>query len=251
MVSLQRHDAHLLTGAYAADTLTGAELAQFEKHVGECPSCAEEVRGLRETVARLGIATSIVPPPAMRQHVLEAANRTRQLAPSGRRLPDPVANGRGAWLRRALPRPVSAAVMTAMAVAVVVLATVLGGTQQRLEQARSANQAVAAVLTAPDARITTSGTAVGGTVTAVISVRDHEAAITAAGLPAPPASKAYQLWVISASGARSAGLMPRAGPGATPPVLAADVLPGDKLGITIEPGGGSARPTTTPIVVLS
>ena len=81
-MSLQRHDLHQLTGAYAADALTGAELAQFEKHLGQCPSCTEEVRGLRETAARLGIAISIVPPPAMRRQVLEAANRTRQLAPS-------------------------------------------------------------------------------------------------------------------------------------------------------------------------
>ena len=71
-MSLQRHDLHQLTGAYAADALTGAELAEFEKHLGHCPSCAEEVRGLRETAARLGIATSIVPPPAMRRQVLEA-----------------------------------------------------------------------------------------------------------------------------------------------------------------------------------
>ena len=48
-----------------------AGLAQFEKHLDRCPSCAEEVRGLRETAARLGIATSIVPPTAMRRQVLE------------------------------------------------------------------------------------------------------------------------------------------------------------------------------------
>ena len=51
----------------------------------------------------------------------------------------------------------------------------------------------------------TSGTTVGGTVTAVVSARDHEAVITAAGMPAPPASRVYQLWLINVSGARSAG----------------------------------------------
>jgi len=119
MVSIQRHDLPQLTGAYAADALPGAELAAFEKHLDRCPSCAEEVRGLRETAARLGIATSIVPPPAMRRQVLETASRTRRLAPSGRRLPDSGAPRRGAWLRRALLRPAIAAVMTAMAAAIV------------------------------------------------------------------------------------------------------------------------------------
>jgi anti-sigma-K factor RskA len=248
-VSLQRHDLHQLhqlTGAYAADALTGAELAQFEKHLGQCPSCAEEVRGLRETAARLGLATATVPPPAMRQQVLRAANRTRQLPPSGRR---PLA---GLPRRRArLRRPLTAVAVTAMAAAVVVLAFLQAGTQHRLEQAQSANQAVAAVLAAPGARIVTSGTAVGGTVTAVVSARDHEAVVTAAGMPAPPASRVYQLWLISVSGARSAGLMPASSAGSTPPVLTTDIQPGDHLGITIEPAGGSVRPTTAPVVLLS
>jgi anti-sigma-K factor RskA len=250
-VSFQRYDLHQLTGAYAADALTGAELAQFEKHLDRCPSCAEEVRGLRETAARLGIATSIVPPPAMRRQVLETASRTRQLAPSGRRLPDSGAPRRGVWLRRALPRPVSAAAMTAMAAAIVLLGIMQAGTQHRFEQAQSANQAVAAVLTAPGARIVTSGTTVGGTVTAVVSARNHEAVVTTAGMPAPPASRVYQLWLISVSGARSAGLMPASSAGSTPPVLTTDIQPGDHLGITIEPAGGSARPTTAPIAVLA
>jgi anti-sigma factor RsiW len=160
MVSIQRHDLHQLTGAYAADALTGAELARFEKHLSQCPSCAEEVRGLRETAARLGIATSIVPPPAMRRQVLETASRTRQLAPSGRRLPDSGAPGRGGWLRRA---------------------------------------------------------------TAVVSTRNHEAVVTTAGMPAPPASRVYQLWLISVSGARSAGLMPAGSAPTTAPIAVLSV----------------------------
>ena len=120
-MSLQRHDLHQLTGAYAADALTGAELAQFDKHLGRCPSCAEEVRGLRETAARLGIATSIVPPPAMRRQVLEAASRTRQLAPVRPQAPGLRRAAARGMAAPPLPRPVSAAAMTAMAAAIVVL----------------------------------------------------------------------------------------------------------------------------------
>ncbi|MGH3167691.1 MAG: zf-HC2 domain-containing protein, partial [Trebonia sp.] len=58
-MSIQRHELHLLTGAYAAAALTGAELAEFERHLTWCEPCAEEVRGLRETTARLGMATAI------------------------------------------------------------------------------------------------------------------------------------------------------------------------------------------------
>jgi anti-sigma-K factor RskA len=247
-MSVQSHELHLLTGAYAADALTGAELAEFEKHLKQCPPCTEEVRGLRETTARLGMTTAIAPPPWMRRQVLAAASRTRQLPPSGGRLiardaPLPVTR-----LRRRLPRPIAA---VAMAAVIVVLAVLQVNTRHQLQQTQEGNRAVAAVLGAPDAQIERSATTVGGTVTAVLSPRDREAVITTADMPTPTGSRVYQLWVISASGTRSAGLLPGSSTGVTSPVLAADVQPGDRLGITVEPAGGTSQPTTTPIVLLA
>ena len=69
-MSVQRHELHLLTGSYALDALTDDEQAYFEKHLARCPSCAEEVRGLREAAARLAMATAVTPPPEMRPRVL-------------------------------------------------------------------------------------------------------------------------------------------------------------------------------------
>ena len=80
MVSIQRHELHLLSGSYALDALPDDEQADFEKHLARCPSCAEEVRGLRETAARLAMATAVAPPPEMRSRVLAAAPRTVELA---------------------------------------------------------------------------------------------------------------------------------------------------------------------------
>jgi len=132
-VSVQSHDLHLLTGAYAVDALTGDELAEFEKHLEQCAPCAEEVSGLLETAARLGLATAIAPPPSMRDQVLAATNRVRQLPPSGTR---PVAAGpprRVKRLRRVLPRPIA---VSAMAAAIVALAVLQVGTRHQLEQAQ-------------------------------------------------------------------------------------------------------------------
>lgn len=243
------HDLHLLTGAYAVDALTGAEVAEFEKHLARCASCAEEVRGLREAAARLAMATAIEPPPGMRGQVLAAAARTRQLPPPGRKLL-PLGAPRPGRRRLTLPRPVAVAAMTAMAAAIVVLVFLQVAAGHRLQQAQAGNQAIAAVLAAPDARIESAGSSVGGTVTAVISAHDREAVITTAGMPAPPGSRVYQLWVISGSGARSAGLLPATRSGTTTPVLASGIQPGDRLGITIEPAGGSTHPTTTPVVLV-
>jgi anti-sigma-K factor RskA len=247
-MSVQSQELHLLTGAYAVDALTGAELDEFERHLQRCTSCTEEVRGLRETAARLGMTAAVAPPPSMRRQVLAAASRTRQLPPSGGRLIARDRPRRMTRLRRSLPRSVA---LVAMAAAIVVLAVLQVNTRHQLQQTQQGSRAVAAVLAAPDARIETSATTLGGTVTAVISPRDREAVITAADMPTPANAKVYQLWVISASGARSAGLLPGSSTGVTSPVLAADVQPGDRLGITVEPAGGTSQPTTTPIVLLA
>ncbi|WP_420867464.1 hypothetical protein [Actinomadura bangladeshensis] len=37
----------------------------------------------------------------------------------------------------------------------------------------------------------------------------------------------------------------------TRPVVAGTWRPSDRLGVTVEPAGGSARPTTAPLVLLS
>jgi anti-sigma-K factor RskA len=246
-VSVQSHDLHLLTGAYAVDALTGDELDEFEKHLEQCAACAEEVRGLRETAARLGMATAIEPPPWMREQVLAATGRVRQLPPSGVRLITADGPRRRRRRRRTLPRPIA---VTAMAAAIVALAVLQVGTRHQLQQAQTSNQTIASVLSASDARIELSRSTVGGTVTAVISPHDREAVITAAGMPTPGDARVYQLWVISPAGYRSIGLLPGSSGRATVPVLADDVQPGDQLAVTIEPAGGTKQPTTIPIVSI-
>jgi len=145
--------------------------------------------------------------------------------------------------------PVSAVAITAIAAAIVLLGITQAGTQHRLEQAQSANQAVAAVLAAPGARLVTSQTTVGGTVPDVVSARNHEAVVITAGMPA----REQGLPALADQRLRCPFRRPdaREQHGQHTPVLTTDIQPGDHLGITIEPAGGSARPTTSPIAVLS
>jgi anti-sigma-K factor RskA len=248
-VSVQRHDLHLLTGSYALDALTDDEQADFEKHLTQCPSCAQEVRGLRETAARLAMATAVTPPPDMRSRVLAAAPRTRQLPP-GR---NPLARaGERTGLRRLSPsRAGLTAGVLAAAAAVAFLLLAWASASRQLHQAQASNSAIAAVLAAPDARIESVPATVGGTVTAVLSVREHEAVITTANVPSLSEASVYQLWVMTSSGAAtSAGLLKVTSSGSAAPVLASGVLPGDRLGITVEPAGGTQQPTTTPVVIM-
>ncbi|HEY3881181.1 MAG TPA: anti-sigma factor [Trebonia sp.] len=243
---VQSHELHLLTGSYALDALPADEQADFEKHLTRCRSCAEEVRGLRETAARLGMATAVTPPPEMRARVLAAVPRTRQLPPPGRnRL------SRSGLRRLPLSRAGLTAGIMALAAAVAFLLVTQVSTSHRLNQEQANSRAIAAVLAAPDARIESLPATKGGTVTAVLSVRQREAVVTSANLPALSGARVYQLWVMTSSGkARSVGLLTVSISGSASPVLAGGVLPGDQLGITVEPAGGTAQPTTTPVIVM-
>ncbi|MGH3203480.1 MAG: RskA family anti-sigma factor [Streptosporangiaceae bacterium] len=68
-----RDDLHVLSGSYALDALSEPERDSFERHLQHCSLCEDEVRGLRETAARLGLAKTLDPPPQLRSRVLAAA----------------------------------------------------------------------------------------------------------------------------------------------------------------------------------
>jgi anti-sigma factor RsiW len=223
-------DLHVLTGSYVLDAVSDAEREEFERHLPQCPTCDAEVRGLRETAARLALACAVNPPARMEPQVLAATYRTRQLPP----LPAP---GRVLHFPRRLAILAAAAsVAAALALGITQLTA-----QHQLDQARAT--AIARVVTAADAHVDTARAA-GGSVTVVTSVALHEAVVSTSGMASLPSGRVYQVWVMSPSGARSAGLMQGSS------LLASAVRPGDQIGITVEPAGGTARPTTTPVAVV-
>jgi anti-sigma-K factor RskA len=73
---------------------------------------------------------------------------------------------------------------------------------------------------------------------------------TSHGLPPLPPGKVYQLWFIGPPTVRSAGLLPAAQAGQAGPVLASGLVRGDEIGLTVEPAGGTRKPTTTPILII-
>jgi anti-sigma-K factor RskA len=270
---------HVLSGSYALDALDAQERAEFERHLQHCPSCQAEVRGLRETAARLAIARAARPPARLEQRVLAATYRTRQLPPlTGARLRWDLRRTRVAqlfagWLAAGQSRPDSSQasrsdrsrgngwsnswlrsprLVGAVAAASVVAAVGLGitqvSTQHQLDSAQARSAAIAKVLDAPDARIEATSAPAGGAVTVVVSALQREAVVTTRGMPALSTSRVYQVWVMSSAGARSVGLL--ASTDHIGQLLASGVRSGDQIGITVEPSGGSTRPTTTPVATV-
>ena len=145
-----------------------------------------------------------------------------------------------------MPRLVGAVAAASVAAAVGLGITQVS-TQHQLDTVQASNAAITRVVQAPDARIEKKATA-GGTVTVVFSSQRDAAVITTSKLTALPSGRVYQLWVMSPAGARSAGLVSQ--PDQASQVLAAGVRSGDKIGMTVEPSGGTPKPTTTPVLVM-
>jgi anti-sigma-K factor RskA len=239
-----RHDLHILTGVYAVDAIDGTERDRFEHHLNRCQPCSHEVRGLRETATRLAVAVARVPPPQLKVRVMAAAASTRQLPPAIEVRPVP-SRPRTRWLPG-----VAVGLAAAATVVAIVLSFTLTSTQLQLDATKAQQQAVAAVLNSPDAHLLTHRTSLGGEVTVVVSHRDRKMIFTTTGLPRLPGAKVYQLWLLGRPRTRSAGLLPLPSQGRTAPVLASGLVRGDSVGVTVEPAGGTAQPTTTPIVVI-
>jgi hypothetical protein len=247
----RRESPHSLAGAYALDALDSARRDRFERHLRDCAPCSGEVRGFATVTTALAGAAGMIPPAGLRDQVLAAVSVTRQLpleAPArpirrGHRQTRPAS--RSQWLPR-----LALAAGTAGLAASAVLGGVTVSARNGQSAAQAQTQAITAVLSAPDARLVSAPTSAGGSATAVASVRQGKMVFISSGLPPLPGSRVYQLWFIGRT-TRSAGLVPVAAGGTTGPVLASGLAAGDKIGVTIEPAGGTSAPTTAPIVLMT
>jgi anti-sigma-K factor RskA len=256
----RREPLHSLTGAYALDALDSTERGRFERHLRGCGSCQGEVRGFAVVAVALAEATTVVPPTGLRDRVLDTISVAQHPSPAALDVPKaldapPRRAGREARENRVAPRsPWLPRLALATGAAGLAAAAALGGVTVSARNGQSAAQAkaqaIAAVLTAPDARLVSAPTSAGGTAAVVASIRQGEMVFTSSGLRPLPGSRVYQLWIVGRT-TRSAGLIPGPSGGRTAPVLASGLTGGDKIGVTVEPAGGSTAPTTAPIVLIT
>lgn len=260
-------EPHTLAGAYALDALTGTDRARFERHLARCEQCSKEISGLREATARLAATAASQPPPGLVGRALAAAAQTRQLPPVIHKAPvlrlarhmamtgsaDPDGRARAASrLRRPWVTKPALAVAAALMGAAAAIAGVAAHTAaHQLGQQQIRSHAFAAVLTAPDATMLITRVTTGGAAHVVMSRRERALVFTAAGLRDLPSSECYQLWLMGPGGDKPAGMLPAPRRGMTGPVIASGLKSGDRLGLTVEPAGGSSHPTTAMIMVLA
>ncbi|CRK58725.1 FIG111991: hypothetical protein [Alloactinosynnema sp. L-07] len=237
-------DIHALTGAYALDAIPEIERAAFERHLAECESCVQEVRELRATATRLGEAAAEQPPPALKAAVLARIAEVRQQSPL-----DELAarRNRSPWPTRLFGA--AAAVLLAVSVTLGVL---LVQTRGDADSGRQQVAAMSALLAADDARIVTGATAQGLSGTVVVSRKQGQIMLLANNIPAAPAGKTYQVWLIGDSPApKSIGVFEPDQNGRAALVDGSGVHDAKAIGVTVEPDGGSDQPTTPPVMEMT
>ncbi|MFL6088724.1 MAG: anti-sigma factor domain-containing protein [Aeromicrobium sp.] len=228
-------EIHALSGAFVLDAVDDIERAGFERHLGSCEECSNEVPGLCEAAARLADLTEAAPPPHLRAKVLAQARSARPLPPVGTPSAQP---------RRRLPALVAAAA------AIVALGAGAGvGIGWHPWQERQTVQLSLAdrVLQAGDAESWTREIP-GGKITVTRSKSVGTAVMSTVGLPVAPTGKVYEFWLQKPDKSLAPAGLATSGTGEF--VLRGDAATAVGAGLTVEPAGGSAAPTTDPLALF-
>ncbi|OII42899.1 anti-sigma factor domain-containing protein [Plantibacter sp. MMLR14_011] len=277
----ERDDATDLAAGNALHTLTPREQERFDRLRAEHESVREEAAEFEETVAMLDLAAPPVQPSAALKNSLMAAIQNLPQLPAEAPVDAPVAEVQA--LPTAVPEvdetPVSTPTTTPPAAAAT---TPVVGAAERKAASRWRRSVVGMVVGAAAAvglifgGVGLANTFGGGSLTQTVALAEINAAsdvqrakvsmddatatlvwsgelgksaLLVDGLGSLPSDKVYELWYIGEGGPVSAGTFSAAN-GTTWRVLDGAMSAGDKVGVTVEPQGGSKQPTTDPIMVI-
>lgn len=223
---------HDLTAAYALDALDERERAEYEAHLAGCERCRIELASLAEAAVTLAYGVDApLPPPHLRQRIIEAAEAEAErtnVVPLRRRPVFQAVAG-------------VAAVAAGLAIGLGVWAATLQHSVDRARTAQASQSVALAIVANPDAQRHPLS---GATGTLVVDP-DGRAALVVQDLPAAPAGRTYEAWIMGSGQPRPVGLFH--GGGTTVFPLEHTVPDGTFVGVTIERSGGAAAPTGPPI----
>jgi Anti-sigma-K factor rskA/Putative zinc-finger len=220
------HDPASDAAAYLLGAMEPAEAARYLRHLAGCSDCRDELTAFRPVADALPLAAPQYPPPdAVRRRVLRAVHAEPRFGRYGRR--------RRTWAdltTRTPGRALAGAVAVALTVAVIVVASLSGGSiDSRVLQARV---------------VDSSGVA-------QLRIDGGHGELIVRHLPPPPAGRIYEVWLKR----------PNTKPAPTSALFsvtangAADVgVPGNLQGVseilvTQEPAGGSLVSTHQPMII--
>jgi len=253
-----------LAEVYALNAVDDAERAAIETYLGPAPQAEhaafdERVRQARETLAASFTAEE-EPPAGLLDRIMASlpaqdfgdapaahpgqppavppvvARPVRE--PSGLPVTDDLGAARKRRDERRRPQGMRNWLVGVAAAAVIALGGVGVGAYMANQ-----NDPLNQVLQAGDVRQATVNVAGGGTATVSLSPSKDAIVVKMNDVPAPPAGKVYQMWLIPKDGSApvSQGLMDEQA--LSKPAVVQGIHSAASLGITVEPAGGSKAPT--------
>ncbi|GAB3587141.1 anti-sigma factor [Calidifontibacter terrae] len=251
------HETYQLLAAYALGAVTDDERAEVETYLEHHPEHRFELRSLQETAAHLAADCETPAPRALRGSVLEAISQVRPLppiAPPADAFPTTDDLSTGASAVEAAPvapviplRRRRAWFASAAAAAIIGV----GGVALGVHHVDTPVNALTQVSQAADAHTYTLAMP-GHAATVTRSSAMGKAVFRSSLIGAAPAGRSYQMWLQQPDGSMvSAGLLPAPQDGVVAMVLHGDAARAVGVGITLEPAGGSSKPTTAPLAVTA
>ena len=225
-------DLMTLATPYALHAVSPDEQVEIEQLLSASPPLIarafnEEVRAVRETMAMVSTSTAVEPPQHLRSQLLAAVQSPPvAVAPSS----PPAAPSR--WRTIAL---------AAAAALVVGLGAVGVGIAMRPTPTVSTAEQIFA---APDVRTVSGAIPTGGTATVVFSRERNAGVLVMNGVAPPEKGYVYQMWLVGADGAESAGTMDQEAVAPSTTAVLPDLGDSKALAFTLEPGTGSTQPTS-------
>ncbi|UPG68483.1 anti-sigma factor [Gordonia hongkongensis] len=267
----------------ALDALSADELRDVQARVAAAPQDLQtlfdkQVRATREALAAMSKTTATPPPPTLRDRILSAARADAGLdapevagpgaeAPTGPGSPPPQQQSAPAATDPSVPAPVTPTLesddrrrlprrwtyLAAAAVAAVAIGAagwVMGESSSPEPEVRPLASPAEQVFSAEDLR-STGGPVATGNVTVYLAKSADTGVLVMDSVPPPQPGTVYQMWLIGPGGARSAGTMTDQEVEPVTTAVLSGINDASTLAFTVEPPGGSDRPTTTPVAQLS
>ncbi|MBV9212569.1 MAG: anti-sigma factor, partial [Actinobacteria bacterium] len=231
------HDRHADDlGAYLLGALPDAEAAALEGHLVACDRCREELEHLRPAADALPHSVEqYEAPPSLKGSLMAAV---QDAAPAEGPAARPRSARRRRWLSALVPeRPLTAA---GIACAVLVAGAAAGFGMDRLTNGSPRTRTLTATV---DRRAIPAAAA-------RLEIPAHGyATLRASGLPVLHGGRVYEVWLEARGAVRPAGALfaaTRAGGAAA--AIPASLRGVERVLVTRERAGGSARPTEPPVI---
>jgi anti-sigma-K factor RskA len=248
-----------LLPAFVLDAVDDSERARVERHLPRCPDCAQLIAAYRPVADALARAAPPVEPPAHLKYRILAATLPKQ-----KPQPAPTASSLGASLANLFGAPAFAAAALALVIALGIWNISLQNqisrqaelNRQMYTELSRQRDLLSALAYAEGQPKQLRGTEIATRASGRLYGAPNETvfALVAFDLPSLPQGKVYQFWLIDPDGGRTSGgtfTVDEQGRGWLIIRAPKPLNQYQGVGITVEPEGGSPKPTTPRVMGTS